>query len=447
MADDILIRIGDGVTQEWVLSPSNTGLVSVKVDGVAVAYTQPTWNKVRLAVAPVAGAKVSFTFTETVPGGAPGGSVSVDLTPISQAIAGVQSTVDTLASQPASGAVSGEVKLFALANGQAVPAGWIGDNRSVASNELPVVAIAPAYVPPSSYGASGMCAVQVGSDTYTLTAAGNVVRSQVFNPAAVFSVSTPVAYGQGALPMTCSLLGKLCLIGGGAGSSPKANVYETDGQGIHTALNALPAARTNGSAIELPGGRVLVVGGQLGISNFSNELLVFTRGVGWQTLTTEALDEAVLWPHLAKLPSGKIGIFSGSVNGTATKSTKYYIFDPATLTRSPSKTIPTEHLPASISDTCTLRTSNGGAWVTRATTNDDSHFSEYNEALDSFSTFQMKLPGSYLNPQASNSSAIIAQDYVATEYGHLFFPTAANVKPFIALKSGLTPTYSYLRKS
>lgn len=74
MSDDTLIRVGDGVTNEWTLSPSNTKLTAVTVNGVAAAYTRPTWNTVRLAYAPAPGAQVAFTFTGTVArsGGADG---------------------------------------------------------------------------------------------------------------------------------------------------------------------------------------------------------------------------------------------------------------------------------------------------------------------------------------------------------------------------------------
>lgn len=66
MINDTLVRKGDGVTQTWVLSPANTELVSVKVDGVSVAYTRPTWNTVRLQAAPALDSEVAFDFTGAV---------------------------------------------------------------------------------------------------------------------------------------------------------------------------------------------------------------------------------------------------------------------------------------------------------------------------------------------------------------------------------------------
>lgn len=434
MSDDILIRVGDGVTREWVLSPSNTSLTAVQVDGVAVAYTRPTWNKVRLTAIPAAGAQVSFVFMGS--SSAENAPPPVDLTPVLQAIEALQSSAG------ASAAVSGEVKLFALANEQKPPTGWQLDTaREVTATDLPIVALAPTYASVSSTAGYGL--VQIGEDTYTIIGS-SVSRHRVFSATLEATTAHPTTFPQGGMPAMCSLGGKLCILGGG--TTPRTAVYEIGRDGVFVALNNLPAALTHASAVELPGNRVLVAGGMLtGGTTFNTALLVFTRGVGWSTLS-QNLDEGVTFPHLVTLPSGKIGIFSGAVSHTATRSTKYYIFDPLTLSLSPARTIPPEHVPYSAYDACTLRTQNGGAYVTKLTTADNTHFSEYNEATDSFAVFQMRLPGGYLNPQSGATSHYIGQDQVPSPYGHVFIPNTANVRPFVALRSGLVPSYRFLRK-
>lgn len=372
-------------------------------------------------------------------GGAAGGGASP---------ADVAAAVIAAMPAPATGAVSGEVKLFALAANQALPDGWQLDAaREINAADLPATAIMPVYSAVSAGTATSGFAVQLSDGLVTWGYNGLLTKSNQSTGATLFTVATPFSLGQAGLPMTCSLQGKLFMAGGAdPGGFRKANVYETSGAGVHLELNSLPAARSYGSAIELPGGRVLVVGGYTGAGT-SNELLLFTRGVGWVTLTTEALDEDVLWPHLATLPSGKVGIFSGAVKGTTTKSSKYYIFDPVTLKRSVARTIPAQHVPYSYSDAVTLRTESGCAYMTANPAADGNLFSEYNEALDNFSKYQVKLPASYINPQSSNTTQFVAQDHVAGPFGHVLFPAAANVRPFNVLNSGLIPSYRYARKT
>lgn len=90
MSNAILIRVGDGVTNEWVLSPSNTGLQTVTVDGYPVMYSQPSWNKVLLASAPAMGAQVAFTFTWSNEGSSTGQVPTVDLTDVEYRISTIE---------------------------------------------------------------------------------------------------------------------------------------------------------------------------------------------------------------------------------------------------------------------------------------------------------------------------------------------------------------------
>ena len=461
MSDDILIRIGDGVTQEWVLSPSNTGVTGVTVDGFPVAYTQPVWNKVRLASVPAKDARIAFSFTET----APGGAAQVDLTPIAAAISNLQMAIDSVqygvytvqtdvsnvgaavAAAGGGGAISGEVKLMALTAGQALPSGWTLDTtREVTAADLPVVAVAPSYQS-VTYGAGG-CLAQVGDYTWTMTNGLTFYRFRQFTGTIDTTASAPTAYNQGYYPVVCSFSGKLAVLGGMRGGSLTNIYYEVGNDGVFTTLNNLPVSLSMAAAVELPGNRILVVGGySYNGASYSplNTLLLFTKGVGWQTLS-QTLDEAVTFPHVAKLPSGKIGIFSGYVWGAATKSSKYYIFDPATLTLSAAKTIPAAHIPFNGSSGMTLRTLSGAAYITQNINYDGLHYSEYNEATDSFAFYQMKLPGGWLHQETSSSNAVMASDYQASPYGHMLVSGNATIRSFVALKSGLIPSYRYARK-
>ena len=107
MSNDILQLVGDGVTREFVVSPSHTSVEAVYVNGVSVPFNQPAWNKVRLSVAPAAGAVVLIAFVETVrpSSGAPSGG----------------DTGGGGSSESAVSAYPGEVRSFAI--GQ-VPTGW-----------------------------------------------------------------------------------------------------------------------------------------------------------------------------------------------------------------------------------------------------------------------------------------------------------------------------------
>ena len=462
MADDTLIRIGDGVTKEWVLSPSNTGLTAVTVDGTPVMYSQPAWNKVRLTSAPVAGSKVAFTFAET----AGSGAAQVDLTPIAAALANLQMAVNTVqsgvytvqsdvssvgaavAASAGAGSVTGEVKLMALTAGQAVPSGWTLDTtREVTAADLPVVALAPSYQP-FTFSASG-CLTQIGDYTWVMTNGQTFYRFRQFTGTQDTTATAPSSYGQGYYPMTCSLNGKLAVLGGMKGGSMSNAVYEVGTDGVFTTLNNMPVTLSQAGVVELSGGRILVVGGYTynGASYSTvNTLMVFTRGVGWQTLA-QTLDEAVTFPHVAKLPSGKIGIFSGNVGNSGTKSSKYYTFDPVTMTLSASKAIPAAHLPYNAFSGMTLRTLSGAAYITQNTAVDGNPFSEYNEATDSFASYQMKLPANWIIQETSASSAVMASDYQASPYGHMLVSGNATIRPFVALKSGLIPSYRYVRKA
>ena len=458
MADDTLIRIGDGVTQEWVLSPSNTGLTAVTVDGAPVMYSQPAWNKVRLTSAPAAGAKVAFTFTETVGASGAGGAAQVDLTPVSAALANLQMALDSvqsdvsnvgaaLAASAGGGAVSGEVKLMALTAGQAVPAGWTLDTtREVVAADLPAIAVAPSYQS-FTYGAGG-CLAQVGDYTWTMTNGQTFYRFRQFTGTIDTTATAPSAYSQGYYPMVCSFNGKLAILGGSKGGVFSNSVYEVGNDGVFTTLNNMPITLTQAAAVELPGNRILVVGGYSNNGSYSvvNTLMVFTKGVGWQTLS-QTLDEAVAFPHVAKLPSGKIGIFSGNVGNTGAKSSKYYIFDPTTLTLGAAKTIPAAHIPFNGYSGMTLRTLSGAAYMTQNVNTDGNHYSEYNEATDSFASYQMKLPSGWLHQENAISNAVMASDYQASPYGHMLATGNATIRPFVALKSGLIPSYRYVRKT
>lgn len=462
MADDTLIRIGDGVTQEWVLSPSNTGLTAVTVDGAPVMYSQPAWNKVRLTSAPAAGAKVAFTFIETV--GA-GGAAQVDLTPVSAALANLQMALDSVQSgvyvvqsdvasvgaavsaASGSGAVSGEVKLMALTAGQAVPSGWTLDTtREVVAADLPVVAVAPTYNA-QTFNAGG-CLAQVGEYTWAMTNGQTFSRFRQFTGTVDTTVSAPAGYSLSYYPMVCSFNGKLAVLGGSKNGVFSNSVYEVGNDGVFTTLNNMPITLTQAAAVELPGNRILVVGGYSYGSSYSvvNTLMVFTKGVGWQTLS-QTLDEAVTFPHVAKLPSGKIGIFSGNVGNTGTKSSKYYIFDPTTLTLSAAKTIPAAHLPFTAFSGTTLRTQGGAAYMTQNPGADGLHFSEYNEATDSFAAYQMKIPSSWLVSETSATYAVMSSDLQASPYGHVLVSGNSAIRSFVALKSGLIPSYRYVRKT
>lgn len=461
MADDTLIRIGDGVTKEWVLSPSNTGLTAVTVDGSPVMYSQPAWNKVRLTSAPAAGAQVAFTFAET----AGSGAAAVDLTPVSAALANLQMALDSVqsgvyvvqsdvasvgaavAASAGGGAVTGELKLMALAAGQAVPAGWTLDTtREVVAADLPAIAVAPSYQS-FTYGAGG-CLAQVGDYTWTMTNGQTFYRFRQFTGTIDTTATAPAGYSQGNYPMVCSFNGKLAVIGGSKGGSFSNSVYEVGNDGVFTTLNNMPVPLTQAGVVELSGNRILVVGGYTYNGTYSavNTLMVFTKGVGWQTLS-QTLDEAVLMPHVAKLPSGKIGIFSGNVGGTGTKSSKYYIFDPTTLTLSAAKTIPAAHLPFNVFSGMTLRTLSGAAYMTQNVNTDGTHYSEYNEGSDSFAAYQMKLPSGWLHQENAASNTVMASDYQASTYGHMLATGNATIRPFVALKSGLIPSYRYVRKT
>ena len=460
MANDVLIRVGDGVTNEWVMSPSNTGITGVFVDGVPVGFTQPTWNKVKLDVTPAKGAEVQINFT-----GLEGGGAQVDLTPIAAALANLQMAVDSVqygvytvqsdvsgvgaavAAASGAGSVTGEVKLMALTAGQAVPSGWTLDTtREVTAADLPVVALAPSYQS-FTYG-SGGCLAQVGDYTWTMTNGQSFYRFRQFTGTIDTTAIAPSAYSQGYYPMVCSFNGKLAVIGGSKSGVFSNSVYEVGNDGVFTTLNNMPITLTLAGVVELPGNRILVVGGYTYNSVYStvNTLLLFTKGVGWQTLS-QTLDEAVTLPHVAKLPSGKIGIFSGSVGGSSTKSAKYYIFDPETLTLSAAKTIPSAHLPFNAYSGMTLRTLAGAAYISQNINADGLHYSEYNEATDSFAFYQMKLPGGWLHQETAASNAVMASDYQASPYGHMLVTGNATIRPFVALKSGLIPSYRYVRKT
>lgn len=441
MADDTLIRVGDGATQEWVLSTSNTGLTGVTVNGLNVSYTQPAWNKVKLAVVPAYGAIVKFAYTGT-------DGAEVD-TAILDAINGLAAQVaasaaSSAASSAGSGAVSGEVKLFALQGGQAAPAGWELDaSREVVAADLPTVGVMPTFN--SSYVSSGAAYSQVGEYVYSTFNGTQIFRSRPMVGGVDATLTSPQTYVGSGYPALCPLGGKVAIIGGINSSSRLTAVYELGVDGVFTTLNALPYGVANASAIELPGNRILVVGGSTGSGVYSNALLLFTKGTGWQVLTA-TLDETVAYPHLAKLPSGKVGIFSGAVNGTGTRSVKYYIFDTNTLTHSGAKTIPGAHLPSSPYSGMTLRTSNGAAFITQNVNLDTNHFSEYNEATDSFAAFQMKLPATWLVSEGSLSGTVNGQDLQPSAAGHVLFSSSTAIRSFVALKSGLIPSYRYMRK-
>ena len=463
MSNDTLIRVGDGVTNEWVMSPANSGITNVSVDGVPVEFTQPSWNKVKLSITPAKGAEIQIDF-QGLDGG-DSAAAQVDLTPIASAIANLQMAIDNvqygvynvqydvsnvgaaLAASAGGGAVSGEVKLMALTAGQAVPSGWTLDTtREVVAADLPVIAVAPSYQS-FTYGAGG-CLAQVGDYTWTMTNGQTFYRFRQFTGTIDTTATAPSAYSTGNYPMVCSFNGKLAVLGGSKGGVFSNSVYEVGNDGVFTTLNNMPIPLSKAGVVELPGNRILVVGGYTYNGSYSsvNTLMVFTKGVGWQTLS-QTLDEAVVYPHVAKLPSGKIGIFSGSVGGTATKSSKYYIFDPATLTLSAAKTIPTAHLPFNAYSGMTLRTMAGAAYITQNVNTDGNHYSEYNEGSDSFAAYQMKLPGGWLLSESSEVNAVMASDYQASPYGHMLVTSNSTVRPFVALKSGLIPSYRYVRKA
>lgn len=90
MTYKLISVVGDGVTREWTLDNELVDGYSVLVDGAVVVFTQPAWNRVKMASAPAAGSNVTFKVKElasTDASGSTGGTGSVDTAALASAVA------------------------------------------------------------------------------------------------------------------------------------------------------------------------------------------------------------------------------------------------------------------------------------------------------------------------------------------------------------------------
>lgn len=163
MSDDTLIRVGDGVTQEWTLSPSNTGLTSVTVDGIPAGYTRPTWNTVRLSNPPADGAKVAFTFTGTKSkgGGADGANRVYQFSSASNTFKPARQPIFE-------GDSDQDLALFELAGAT------VGDTLTLIVESLPSVPGQPVFVLPESYDVGTVRVVNTSGTGFWLAAKGSL---------------------------------------------------------------------------------------------------------------------------------------------------------------------------------------------------------------------------------------------------------------------------------
>lgn len=339
-------------------------------------------------------------------------------------------------------AYPGEVKLFAMQNGQAAPEGFEFDtHREVPSGVFAsVTGIIAAAKADTSHNLNSAV---LGDYLYTATSTA-VTKTRLSDGVVVATFSHGISFTQGNRPAIAAVGSSIVMTGGATASTPRADVYRMNvDTGVFTRLTDMVAGRVHHSLAALDSSRFLIIGGHTTTAETAPADTVWLYDLTASTCTLVAnLSVAAAYVKAARLPSGNV-LTLGGLNASAQAVQTYQVFNASSNTISAAKSIPVDFQQSQPRETVTLRTSNGAAYIFGSTTTVNC-FAEYHEASDSFGAFQGVVPTGFRSAQTGTTTNSVCTDLAASSYGHIV-PVYGN-HPLLLIGSGYAPTYRYLRK-